>query len=109
MSYTEKEVVFLFHYDRLKITISTVINTIRNMSGLNVECGMSAAVIAYIIDWRKSDKTATFFGLERNHSTTVKNLRFRSIRVSFSCKWRINFKHFHTLFLTENTRSSGCA
>ena len=36
MAYTEEEVVLLFHCDRLRIAINTIINAIRNMSGLNV-------------------------------------------------------------------------
>ena len=68
---TERRKLYFFSIDKLRITISTVINAIRNMSGLNVECGMSAGSNS-VIDWRSSAKTATFFGLERNHSTTVK-------------------------------------
>ena len=54
----------------VRIAITTVINAIMNMSGLNVECVMSASCN----NWRSSTKTATFFGLERNRSTTVKTM-----------------------------------
>ena len=55
MAYTEEEVVLLFHDDRLRITITTVINTIQNMSGLNEECGMSVGCIS-VSDWSSSVK-----------------------------------------------------
>ena len=38
-----RKLCFFFIGDRLRIAISTIINAIRNMSGLNVECRMSVA------------------------------------------------------------------
>ena len=57
-------------------SLSIVINVIQNMSGLNIECGMSAGCNS-VSDWRSSAKTVTFFGLE-NYV-----IRFH-IRASFS-------------------------
>ena len=63
--------MLLFFIDnRPRTTISTVINAIHNMSSLNVECGMSAGCNC-VIDWTI---TATFFGIKRNNSTTVKTM-----------------------------------
>ena len=70
---TKRRKLYFFSIDDM--LRSTVINAIytRNMSGLNVECGM---LVGYnsVSDWRSSAKTATFFGLERKNSTTVKTM-----------------------------------
>ena len=60
---TERRKLCFFSIDRLRMAITTVINAIRNMSGLNVECGMLAGCNS-ISDWRSSTKTAAFFGLK---------------------------------------------
>ena len=59
--------------DRLRIAIGTIINAIRNISGLNVECRMSTSCNS-VIDCRNSAIAAALFDLERNHSTTVKTM-----------------------------------
>ena len=42
-----------------------LINAIRNMSSLNVECGNSAGCNS-VSDWRSSAKSTGFFGLKEN-------------------------------------------
>ena len=59
--------------ETLKIPKNAVINTIQNTSGLNVVCRRSASC-GSINEWRGFAETATFFGLKRNHSTSVKTL-----------------------------------
>ena len=104
--HTQRRKLCFFSFDdRLRITINTVINAIQNEwpkpTGWDVSAGCNT-----IMDWRSFAKTATFFGVDRNHSTTVKTMWFIYIIASSSRKWKINFDHFCTRFLIGNTRSS---
>ena len=96
---TQRRKLCLFSIDeRLRIAISTVISTRRNMSCLSVECGMSAGCNS-VIDRRDEAKATTFVRLERNHSTTVEN-GDSDASGHLSCqKWRINFEHLAVRFL----------